>query len=176
MRKKRGMTRRRRQKDLLKLGDVLQRALRRREVFVPFEDQKLLEIWRQSVGPQIATRTHPENIRRGTLFVKVSTSVWMQELQYMKKEIIEKMNRLLGKETVQNIRFVIGEIPLQPVIEKKDEKPAVDFDARALTDDDKKVIASSLSAVGDEELRDILKRVITRERIRGKITKDPKGR
>lgn len=170
------MTRRRRQKDLLKLGDVLQRALKRREVFVHFEDQKLLEIWRQSVGPQIATRTYPENINRGTLFVKVSTSVWMQELQYMKKEIIEKINRLYGKETVQNIRFVIGEIPPPPVIEKRDEKPGLDFDTRALTDDDKKVISSSLSAVGDEELRDILKRVMTRERIREKITKEPKER
>jgi hypothetical protein len=170
------MTRRRRQKDLLKLGDVLQRALKRREVFVHFEDQKLLEIWRQSVGPQIATRTHPENINRGTLFVKVSTSVWMQELQYMKKEIIEKINRLYGKETVQNIRFVIGEIPPPPVIEKRDEKPGLDFDTRDLTDDDKKVISSSLSSVGDEELRDILKRVMTRERIREKITKEPKGR
>jgi hypothetical protein len=170
------MTRRRRQKDLLKLGDVLHKALKRREVFVPFEDQKLLEIWRQSVGPQIATRTHPENINRGTLFVKVATSVWMHELQYMKKEIIEKMNRLFGKETVQNIRFVIGEIPPQPAAEKRDEKPDLDLDTPSLTDDDKKEITSSLSAVGDEELRDILKRVMTREKIREKITKDPKGR
>ena len=160
----------------MKLGDVLQRALRRREVFVPFEDRKLLEIWRQSVGPQIATRTHPENIRRGTLFVKVATSVWMQELQFMKKEIIEKMNRLFGKETVHNIRFVIGEIPSQAVVEKRDEKPLPDLDTRSLTDDDKKEIASSLSVVGDSELRDILKRVMIRERIRGKITKEPKGR
>ena len=170
------MTRRRRQKDLLKLGDVLQRTLKRREVFVPFEDRKLLEIWRQSVGPQIATRTHPENIRRGTLFVKVATSVWMQQLQYMKKEIIEKMNRLHGGETVQNIRFVIGEIPSRPAGEKRDERPGPDLDARSLTDDDKKEIASSLSAVGDAELRDIMKRVITREKIREKITKEPKGR
>jgi len=170
------MTRRRRQKELLKLGDVLQRALKRREVFVPFEDQKLLEIWRQSVGPQIAIRTHPENIKRGTLFVKVATSVWMQELQYMKKEIIERINRLYGQESVQNIRFVIGEIPSQPVVEKRDEKPVPDLDARSLTDDDKKEIASSLSAVGDPEMRDILRRVITREKVRGKITKEPKGR
>ena len=170
------MRRRRRQKDLLKLGDVLQRTLKRREVFVPFEDRKLLEIWRQSVGPQIATRTHPENIRRGTLFVKVATSVWMQQLQYMKKEIIEKMNRLHGGETVQNIRFVIGEIPSRPAGEKRDERPGPDLDARSLTDDDKKEIASSLSVVGDAELRDIMKRVITRKKIREKITKEPKGR
>ena len=137
------MRRRRRQKDLLKLGDVLQRTLKRREVFVPFEDRKLLEIWRQSVGPQIATRTYPENIRRGTLFVKVATSVWMQQLQYMKKEIIEKMNRHQGGETIQNIRFVIGEIPPQPAVEKRDERPGPDLDALPLTDDDKKEIASA---------------------------------
>ncbi len=169
------MTRRRRQKDLLKLGDVLQRALKRREVFVPFEDRKLMEFWRQSVGPQIATQTHPENIRRGTLFVKVSTSVWMQQLQYMKKEIVERMNRLYGGETVRDIRFVIGEIPPRPADKKRDERPIPDLDARSLNDDDRKEIASSLSSVGDEELRDILKRVMTREKIRDKITKETKG-
>jgi hypothetical protein len=100
----------------------------------------------------------------------------MQQLQYMKKEIIEKMNRLHGGETVQNIRFVIGEIPSRPAGEKRDERPGPDLDARSLTDDDKKEIASSLSAVGDAELRDIMKRVITREKIREKITKEPKGR
>ena len=100
------MTRRRRQKDLLKLGEVLHRALKRREVFVPFEDRKLTEIWERSVGRQIASRAYPENIRRGTLFVKVSTSVWMQELHLMKKEIIAKMNRLYGQESIRNIRYI----------------------------------------------------------------------
>jgi hypothetical protein len=169
------MTRRRRQKDLLKLGDVLNKALKRREVFVPFEDRKLLEVWGQSVGPQIATRTHPENIRRGTLFVKVSTSVWMQELQFMKKEIIARMNRLYGQETVQNIRFVIGEIPALPVVKQSREKPAPALDTTRLTDDDREEISSTLDAVGDEELRDILKRVMTKERIRKKLTNDPEG-
>ncbi|HOD36267.1 MAG TPA: DciA family protein [Syntrophales bacterium] len=170
------MRRRRRQKDLLKLSDVLQRALKQREVFVPFEDRKLMEIWQESVGLQIATRTHPENIRRGTLFVKVATSVWMQQLQYMKKEIIEKMNRLQGGEAVRDIRFVIGEISPGPADKKRVERPIVDLDTRSLTDDDKKEIASSLSSVGDEELRDILKRVMTREKIREKKTKETKER
>ncbi|MGB4549480.1 MAG: DUF721 domain-containing protein [Syntrophales bacterium] len=170
------MKRRRRQKDLLKLGDVLNKALKRREVFVPFEDHKLLEIWRKSVGPQIATRTHPENIRRGTLFVRVSTSVWMQELQFMKKEIIAGINRFYGRETVQNIRFVIGEIPTWPEAVKASEKPAPALDATGLTDDDREEISSTLESVGDEELRDILKRVMTKERIRKRFTDDPEGR
>lgn len=170
------MSRRRRQKDLLKLGEVLNRALRRRELFVPVEDRKLLEIWRQSVGPQIAARTHPENIRRGTLFVRVSTSVWMQELQFMKKEIITKMNRLYGQETVQNIRFVIGEIPEMPVAEKIGENPLPGLDGGSLTDGEREEISLRLAAVRDEDLRDILKRIMTREKIRKKLMGEPRGR
>ncbi len=143
---------------------------------MPFEDRKLTEIWQRSVGQQIAGQSSPEKIRRGTLFVKVSTSVWMQELQLMKREIIAKINHLYGQETVQDIRFAIGEISAMPrAVEKNTEKKAWDFDARRLTEDDRKEISSILDAVGDEELRDILKRVITRERIRKKITTDSEG-
>ncbi len=94
----------------------------------------------------------------------------------MKREIIAKINHLYGQETVQDIRFAIGEISAMPrAVEKNTEKKAWDFDARRLTEDDRKEISSILDAVGDEELRDILKRVITRERIRKKITTDSEG-
>ena len=168
------MIRRRKQKAPLPIGEVLQRALKRREIFVPRRDPTLEEIWAKAVGPQIASRTCPDSLKRGTLYVKVSTSVWMQELQFMKKDILHKVASLLGQDAVRGIRFSIGEI--QPAAEKKAENETLDLDERDLTHRDRRVIAGSLDAVGDPELREILKRTMTKEILRSKILRNPKGR
>jgi predicted nucleic acid-binding Zn ribbon protein len=62
------------------------------------------------VGDIIARNAQPEKIRQGTLFVKVSSHVWMQQLQYMKDQISDKLNQKLGGEVVKNIFFYVGEI------------------------------------------------------------------
>ncbi len=44
------------------------------------------------------------------LFVKVSSPVWMQELQFMKEMIADKLNQRLNGEIVKNIFFMVGRI------------------------------------------------------------------
>jgi hypothetical protein len=34
----------------------------------------------------------------------------MQQLQFLKPELIQKLNEMLGKELVENIRFQIGKV------------------------------------------------------------------
>jgi hypothetical protein len=68
------------------------------------------------VGDIIARNAQPDKIRQGTLFVKVSSHVWMQQLQYLKDTISEKLNHRLGGEVVKNIFFYVGEI-ISPVAE-----------------------------------------------------------
>jgi len=42
------------------------------------------------------------------LAVRVSSAAWMQELQFMKEEIRERLNARLGAELVRDIYFVSG--------------------------------------------------------------------
>ena len=42
--------------------------------------------------------------------VNVSSAPWMQQLQFLKPELIEKLNETLGKELVEDIRFKIGPV------------------------------------------------------------------
>lgn len=61
--------------------------------------------WDSVVGKEIARQTEPTKITRGILFVKVKDSVWRNELQYFKNEIIEKLNKRIGKKVVEDIKF-----------------------------------------------------------------------
>lgn len=61
--------------------------------------------WETAVGEKIARVATAMRITQGTLFVKVSTGVWRYELTLRKKEIIERLNTLLGGAIVRDIKF-----------------------------------------------------------------------
>ncbi len=115
------------------------------------------------MGPQIAAKAQPDRLREDVLYVRVSTSVWMHELQFMKQDIIEKLNGTLGAAAVSQIRFFIGDVEARPV-----EPPAkvAPPDAAALMADERGYIEETLSVVADPELKAILRETMTRSILR----------
>src|SRR5919109_2666196 len=92
------------------LGAVLEQSLKRFELSARLDEYGVWPIWNDVVGKPIARNAQPEKIRNGTLFVKVTSPVWMQQLQFMKEMIAEKLNQRLKSQIVKNISFVIGRI------------------------------------------------------------------
>jgi hypothetical protein len=93
------------------VGAVLEQSLKRLDLAPRLDEYGVWPIWREVVGRTIARNAQPEKIRNGTLFVKVSSPVWMQELQFMKEMIVEKLNqRLQNNAVVKNIFFMVGRI------------------------------------------------------------------
>lgn len=119
------------------------------------------------MGPQIAARTSPGKIRHGVLSVTVSSSVWLQELQFMKQDILERLNQQTTKESITDIRFSIG-VPASPPLQKPADQP-IDLSEHHLKEADRKIIEKSLKCLSDSELKDILKRVMTKAMIRNTI-------
>ena len=85
----------------------------------PFDSQSLNTImkgfsikkaWAKAVGANIAKRAQPLKIAGKTLYVTVATSTWMEELKYLKKDIIKKINNDLKEQTVEEIVFRLGAI------------------------------------------------------------------
>jgi hypothetical protein len=75
---------------------------------IDFEDIKLWMLWEGAVGKQVADHAQPSSIKGGTLVVKVSDSVWLQELEFRAYEIKERINHALRKEAIKKIRFKVG--------------------------------------------------------------------
>jgi len=71
-------------------------------------DAKIWKIWDGVVGKEIAEHARPSTINRGILLVKVTDSVWLQELEFMAETIREKLNRRLRTDAVRKIRFKVG--------------------------------------------------------------------
>jgi predicted nucleic acid-binding Zn ribbon protein len=72
--------------------------------------QKLSEydavvLWEETVGEQIAKMTTATRITQGVLFVRVKTGTWRNELTMRKKEIMEKLNNVIGINVVRDIKF-----------------------------------------------------------------------
>ena len=98
---------------LERLGAVLDHSLKRFELGARLDEYGVWPIWNEVVGKTIALNAQPEKIRNGTLFVKVSSPVWMQQLQFMKELIVEKLNQRLKGELVKTIFFMVGQINLE---------------------------------------------------------------
>jgi hypothetical protein len=135
------------------LREILEHSLKRLELSKRLREYGIWPIWNETVGTTIARNAQPERIRNGTLFVKVSSPVWMQQLQFMKEMIAEKLNQRLRAEEVKNIFFIVGRIETDIV---ESEPKTIEPAAPAEPNPDEQF----LQTIRDQELRDAFKRLL----------------
>jgi hypothetical protein len=172
------MRRRTRAGKIESLGDVLGKILKKRKISLNLplnrslnpEDKRITAAWNKAVGDRIAAHTNPDKLQRGTLFVKVSDSVWMQQLHFLKQDILGKIKQQLDGTAVQNIHFSLGKIPLPPAGHELPPEASYSLKAR-----DRKMIDENTASIADPELRDILKKVMTREISRRRLREEKKA-
>ena len=92
------------------LGGILKQAMKASNIEVDLQIYRLWEKWPDLAGPAIAQNARPEAIKGKLLLVNVSSAPWMQQLQYLKYELLEKLNGALGCKAVEDIRFKIGPV------------------------------------------------------------------
>ena len=91
---------------------VLDETLRALGIDAPIKNYSLFGAWKEIVGETIALQSQPRSLRNQILFVHVSHSTWMQQLQFLKPQLLEKLNAFLGESQIRDIRFKIGKIAL----------------------------------------------------------------
>ena len=65
-----------------------------------------IHIWPRVVGRKVSENTEAQSVESGTLVVKTKNSAWRQELVFKQTEIIQGLNKELGKNTIKSIRFI----------------------------------------------------------------------
>ena len=119
------------------------------------ELHRIFEFWNSTVGKEIAAVAQPSLIRPGNvLWVKVTDSVWMQQLHLQKMLLLEKINQQLHGEKISDIRFQLNSSltpPPEPEPKKStplllDTKKEQEFDKliSSLDNDDLKASLKSL--------------------------------
>jgi predicted nucleic acid-binding Zn ribbon protein len=154
-----------------KIGHILQSALKQRNISLNFRDESLWKAWNRAVGPVIAAQTRVDRFDRETLFLKVSSPVWLHQLQFMKTDIVQRLNGMLGKELVKNLFFSIGDIAASKKMEIFSLQPG----QHPLKDREKNLIEKWTASLVDRELAEIMKRAIANHLIRRKMDEGRKS-
>ncbi len=139
-----------------KIGEVLEHFFNQAGLQQKFQEQKILNAWKETVGEAIAERTQPIRIQNGVLYVKVTNSVWMQELQFMKGLIREKIQEQSGNKFLIDLHFFMGEIDFPEAGMREKKKTGREQPMRDLSRDERERIDKELAGMQDLELRKIL--------------------
>ena len=69
---------------------------------------KVWHVWNGVVGDPIAQNAKPAAFKGRILLVHVTSSTWIHQLQFLKEEMIAKLNEALGKALIDDLKFKIG--------------------------------------------------------------------
>ena len=112
-----------------------------------------------------------------SLTVIVENSAWMQELQFMKREIIDRLNREIARlptndkgqiplhlSPIKGIRFYVGKIP--QTHRKAQAKPPAETQAKptlaSASPEDLRQVQKETEKINDPELREMFQRLMLR--------------
>ena len=90
------------------IGSILNSTLRALHEQTEGELARVWRIWDEAVGEAVSSAARPCAFKGRLLYVNVSSSPWLHQLQFLKKDIVSNLNRALGKNVVEDIKFKIG--------------------------------------------------------------------
>jgi len=90
------------------IGALVQRVLGDLGLDAPARVVRVAERWEEAVGSEIADHSTPTSLRGGVLEVRVESSVWSQQLQPRRPEMLAGLRRVFGDEAPTDVRFRVG--------------------------------------------------------------------
>ncbi len=87
------------------VGPAIQELAKHLGLEKNLEEYRAITSWQEVVGEQIAKVTQAQRMENGVLFVSVATAPWRAELSMRRLEILQRINAMLGKSVVKEIRF-----------------------------------------------------------------------
>ena len=90
-------------------GEVLPKVLAKLRISDRQAEAEIVKVWNHQLDPNIVAHAQPAGIRKGTLFVNVDSSVWLDEVvRYRRHEILERLQNSFGRDLIRRISFRVG--------------------------------------------------------------------
>jgi len=137
------------------IRSILERTLKGLELDGQVKAYSIWGAWKEIVGESVASQTQPRIIRNKILFVDVSHSTWIQQLQFLKTTLLEKINAFLGEPLIQDIRFHLGKISSPSPLSMEES-----WQRENLDEETAKRIEELLERITDGETRKVLRNVL----------------
>lgn len=72
-------------------------------------ETEIVKVWNELLDPTITAHAQPTGINKGTLFVTVDSSVWLDEIvRYRRREILDRLQHCFGRDLIVRISFRTG--------------------------------------------------------------------
>ncbi len=101
------------------------------------------------VGPPMSNHAEPVLFRNGVLTLKVDGPTWLTELSFLEKQVVDRLNELVGRKVVRSLRLRLGNPKPRPAARPKKRK---------LRPDEKQELERWTSEIKDEAVRDAVAR------------------
>jgi hypothetical protein len=142
--------------EISSLRKALEQSMREIGLQKRLKTEQLTMLWPKLVGPIVAKVAYPAQFRRGTLFIDVVDSVWMQELKFREGDLIERLNDGVGEPLVRRLFWQLARTQppeLGPQRETETAEPAV----LSLDPQQELALEREVAGVRDAQLREVLK-------------------
>jgi len=87
--------------------------------------------WPAAVGKRIAAKTRPASLAGRRLIVEVEDAVWQRQLAVLKRQILERLDEVIGSSVIGEIEFRVA-VPRRPP--QREEKARVADEADRIED------------------------------------------
>ncbi len=150
---------RRKVKKWVTASDALKGAVKRLGLAKKMTRYEVWNRWEEIAGALICAHAAPSRWQGNTLVVAVEHPSWMQELSYLKGQLIARAREEIPSIDIADIRFEIGKPP--PHEEK--ENKTLDTRPVPLSPDEKEFIEQAALQIKDEGARDTVRRLMTKD-------------
>jgi hypothetical protein len=142
--------------EIPRLKTALDRTLRDLGLDKRLKTEQLSVWWTQIVGPAVGNIAAPVQFRGGTLFVDVSDHLWMQELKFQERQLIERLNQALGEPLVRRLFFQLARTP-STAMDYPAEPVSSSVTVVPLDPQQEEALEREVASVRDPQLREVLK-------------------
>ena len=94
-----------RRNDAEQIGDMIRKFFRQHGLESPLNEYRLVQAWRDVVGPVITKYTSNLYIKNQILYVHLTSSVLRQELMMGRDILVRNLNEKVGAQVIVNIIF-----------------------------------------------------------------------
>lgn len=92
-----------------KAGDLMPGVLAELRMDRRQDEAEVVKVWNNLISPDVTAHAQPAGLNKGTLFVNVDNSVWLDEIvRYRRKEILNRLQFSFGRERIAKLSFRLG--------------------------------------------------------------------
>ena len=95
-----------RKNETFSIKDLIPQMLQENKLQKGMDQMAVKEAWEMVMGKGVMSYTESIYLKNNTLYVKLTSSTWREELGYGKNKIVKMLNNSLNNALIKSIRLV----------------------------------------------------------------------